>query len=276
MKGISKMGKEVLDSNLRRLELFSKLQNIKKKTGMVVQSLLFSKDKFDKKKAMAWAKKQGYKASQVTESDNFFFVRQKNPGKFKDYRTIVLSDGIKARVAGNMTSKFVGYVTLKGFSKFQDDDVKSELDLKIPLEVEMRFLCEGTNRDGMIRREDLEASLESWSELPIIDWHDMSDMKNPTAHKISDRKGYLGKNPTLKMIEGKEWITNTAYITDRYLAYLIYLAEKNGKPLEISPEYGWTPYFMGGQKHQSNIRPHLITIVDKGHIQGNRMSLLSS
>ena len=28
--------------------------------------------------------------------------------------------------------------------------------------------------------------------------------------------------------------------------------------------------------NKSNIRPHLITIVDKGHIQGNRMSLLSS
>ena len=140
----------------------------------------------------------------------------------------------------------------------------------------MMFLCEGDNRDGTIRREDLEQSLDFWSNLPIIDWHDMNDMKNPTNHKISDRKGFLGSNPSLINRDGKQWLKNTAYITDRYLAYLIYLADKQGNPLEISPEYGWTPYWIGGKKYQSNINPHLITIVDKGHIEGNKLILKAS
>jgi hypothetical protein len=147
------------------------------------------------------------------------------------------------------------------------------MDIQIPMRVELRMLCEGRNRDGTIRKEDLEESLNAWKGLPIIDFHDMTDMANPTAHKISDRKGYVGENLTVKVVDGKEWIVGDGYITDRYLAYLIYLANLRGKPYEISPEFRATPYYMSGVKYQTNIRPHLITVVDRGHLEGNKLAI---
>lgn len=266
------MTKEVLNSKYRILELDEKLSKLKKITGLTVQSLLFDKDKFTTDKARMWAKEHGFRTDKVDITENKVRLRQKMPSQFKDFRTISFSNGIKAVVAGNMKSKFVGSVVLKGFSKFSND-VKSEMDLKIPLEVELLIIKEGANRDGYIRKDDLEESLELWSKPVIIDFHDMEDMKNPSQHKISDRKGFLGDKPQLKLINGEWWVTNTAYITDRYLAYLIYLNEERGKPLEISPEFGWVPFFSGGIRYQTMINPHLISIVDKGHIEGNQMKI---
>ena len=189
------------------------------------------------------------------------------------FRSLQLNEKLdNLRKADCFVSKFAGgNVYPKGFSKFSE--IKSEMDITIPMEVELKILPEGENRDGFISREDLEESLSGWSKPAIIDFHDMSDMLHPTQHKISDRKGFLGDNPRIEMVDGKEWIFNTAYITDRYLAYLIYLADKNGKPLQISPEYGWRKYWVGGTKHQGNLNPHLISIVDAGHIVGNKITI---
>jgi len=189
------------------------------------------------------------------------------------FKSLQLNEKLnKLKKINCFVSKFAGgSIYLKGFSKFSD--IKSEMDLTIPMEVDLKILPEGENRDGYISPEDLEESVVGWSRPAIIDFHDMLDMKNPTKHKISDRKGFLGKNPRIEMVDGREWIFNNAFITDRYLAYLIYLADKNGRPLQISPEYGWRPYWVGGRKHQGNINPHLITIVDKGHIEGNKLTI---
>lgn len=153
--------------------------------------------------------------------------------------------------------------TIHLISKFSEN-IKSEMDMQIPMEVEIRCLCDGPNRDGFINLGMLTEGLPFWSDTPIIDWHD-DDKKNPTKHKISDRGGYLGDNQKIQFIDGKNWIISDGYITDRYLAYLIYLADLKGKNLEISPEFAWNP-----------IRPHLITITDQGHLQGNKLTIKSA
>jgi len=265
------MDKEILNSKLGLIKLNEKLNNLKKKNKFIIQSLLFPKKNYTVDSAKKWAGNKGYKTNNITNTNDFIHLRQKLPKRFNTYKTINLERGVKARIAGNMQSKFVGNIYLKGFSKFSE--IKSELELKIPMEVEMRFLCEGSNRDGNIRREDLEESLNNWSNIPIIDWHNMEDMKNPTEFKITDKKGYLGNQARLEVIGGKQWIIKNAFITDRYLAYLIYLAEKQEEPYEISPEYGYSSYYTGGTKYQANIVPHIITIVNKGHLEGNKLTI---
>ncbi|MCP3684468.1 MAG: hypothetical protein GY861_17525 [bacterium] len=271
------MENEVLNSKLEGIKLFAKLQKMKK-AGMEIQTLLFPKGKFSAASATKWAKSHGYKAIKTHITEKYIRVRQKPPGRYNIFRTINLKNGggIKAVIAKQATSKFAGYIALRGISKFSaEESVKSDTDIEIPMKVELRMLCEGKNRDGRIRREDLEESIKEWAGLPIIDYHDMGDMKNPTQHKISDRIGYVGDNPKLRTVDGKKWITCDGFITDRYLAYLIYLADSRGRPLDISPEFGWTPYYINGQKIQSGIRPHLISIVDKGHLPGRQMVLAS-
>ena len=266
----------VLNSKLAVIKLNAKLSKLKEKTGLVIQSLLFPQDKYDKDSAKKWASAKGYKTDKidVPKDGKFIHLTQKIPGRFNTYKTTSIGDGVQARMAGNNISKFAGHIMMKGFSKFSND-VKSEMDLKIPMDIELRILCDGPNRDGIIKREDLEEALNRW-DVPIIDWHNMKDMKNPTEHKITDRKGYGTKNARIKLIDGKCWTVLDGQITDRYLAYLIYLADKQGNPYEISPEYGWTPYWNGGEKVQSNINPQLITIVDKGHIEGNKLTIKSA
>ena len=241
---------------------------------MVVQSLLFPKADFSVSAAKKWAKEHKFSFKRVDITAKYIRMRQKSPGNFKDFKTINIGDSIKAVIAGNLTSRFVSSLVVKNFSKFSEH-IKSEQDIQIPMKVEMRILSEGQNRDGYIRKKDLEDSLDSWHKPTVIDFHDMNDPNNPSIHKISDRKGYLGKTPYLKQIDGKWWLVNDAYITDRYLAYLIYLNIEKGTPLEISAEFGWIPYWDDGKKIQSNINPHLISIVDKGHIEGNSMTIKS-
>ncbi len=171
-------------------------------------------------------------------------------------------------------SKFSGKVRLVGFSKFSSGNkIKSELDMKIPMEVELLILKEGDTKDGKIVRVDLEESLEMWAGLPIIDFHNMKDMKHPTDYRITDKKGLLGANPQLKIIDSEEWIINSALITDRYLAYLIYLQEQQGKPLEVSAEFQRTQVFNGLDTHLVNIRPHIISIVDNGEMEGSKIKI---
>ncbi len=267
---------DILNSQLAVIKLDAKLSELKNRVGLVIQSLLFPQGKYDQDSAKKWAAEKGYKTNKldIPQEGKFIHLIQKIGSRFNAYKTISVGDEVKARIAGYNVSKFAGHVMMKGFSKFSDD-VKSELDLKIPMEVELKVLCDGVNRDGIIKREGLEEAVASW-DIPIIDWHNLKDMKHPTDHKITDRKGYGTTDARIELIDGKYWTIVNGCITDRYLAYLIYLADKQDKPYEISPEYGWTPFWVGGEKVQANINPHLITIVDKGHIEGNKLTIKSA
>lgn len=266
------MEQATLISKFNAIKLASKLKKLKEKTGFIIQSLLFSKSKFDIKSAKKWAKSEGYLSSKVLITDNKIRLRQKQPGRFKTFRTINIAKGIKALIASSDVSQFVGTMKLLNFSKFSQ--IKSDLEMKIPMKAEIEFLCEGKNRDGIINRVDLEESLDSWEGIPIIDFHDMKDLNGPTEHKIRDRAGYLGK-PTLKIKSGQMWIRAPVEIIDRALAYHLYVKSQSNKPLEVSPEFASSIVYDGGQKYQTNIRPHLICIVDKGHIKNNKISITS-
>ncbi len=267
----------LLNSKLSIIKLDARLANLKKKTGLIIQSLLFPISKYTKNSAEKWAKEKGYKTNKIDipGKGGFIHLTQKIAGRFNIYKTLDIGEGVKARMAGSNVSKFAGQMMVKGFSKFSDN-IKSELDIKIPMDIELKILSDGPNRDGTITRGDMEDALDRWS-VPIIDWHNMDDMKNPTGHKITDRKG-SGAKAKVRLIDGKYWTVLEGQITDRYLAYLIYLADKQGKPYDISAEYGWTPYWNGGEKIQSNINPHLITITDNGngHIEGNKLTIKSA
>jgi len=71
------------------------------KVGTEVQSLIFSKDFFNKSSAKNWAKEHGYKYDYIDEKENTYRIRQKNPNKFnKDiFRTISFGKGIKSVIA---------------------------------------------------------------------------------------------------------------------------------------------------------------------------------
>lgn len=268
------MKKNILESKLNIIKLNERLLKLKKDTGMVIQSILFKKEIFNKKSAIKWLKDHNYKSSSIDITDNYLRFRQKQPKRFNTFKTINLDNGIKAIVANSFNSKFVASLILKNVSKFSEiKDINYE-DINVPMEIELQILCEGQTRDGNIRDEDLQLSLDKWSSLPIIDFHDNSST-DVTQHKISDRKGYLINNPKIKYIDGKKWIVNDGIITDKYLAYLIQFHYNNSEfldPLEISAEFKSIPYYYGTQKCMSNITPYLISIVDKGHIKGNKIT----
>lgn len=67
--------------------------------AMEVQSLLFSRDRFDRRSARAWARRHGYKYGKVDVTANYIRLRQRDPAEFGFMRTIAFGDsGIKAVV----------------------------------------------------------------------------------------------------------------------------------------------------------------------------------
>ena len=70
----------------------------KARKPMNIQSLIFSKDKFTRDKAVNWAKKHGYKTG-IDETGNSYRMRQTSPGDKTKFRTISLTEGISAVVA---------------------------------------------------------------------------------------------------------------------------------------------------------------------------------
>lgn len=69
-----------------------------KKQGTKVQTLIFSKDKFTRAQAIAWAKDHDFRADKVDETENSFRLRQRDPAGFQRLRTISLTDGVQAVV----------------------------------------------------------------------------------------------------------------------------------------------------------------------------------
>lgn len=262
--------REVLKSKLKVLTLGERLSKLKEKAGMVVQSVLFSKDKFSVESAKAWAEKHGFVAHKVDVTDQFIRLRQKQPSRFKDFRTVIFTEGVKAVVAGNLKSKFAGSMSFNAISKF-GADIKSDQDIQIPMRVEFKILKAGQNRDGFLTKEEMEQSASLWSDIPAIDFHDKT--KEPTAHKITDRKGYTTGEARVTNINGEWWLVVPGEIFDRALAYQLYLRALRGKKLEISAEYGWNKSWNGGVLYQTDVTPYLISFVNKGHIDGNEVKI---
>lgn len=72
---------------------------------MVVQSLIFSKEKFTEAEAKAWAREHDYKSSGVDETEDSYRIRQRDPGDFvsSSFRTVELDTGVSA-VMGHLKS----------------------------------------------------------------------------------------------------------------------------------------------------------------------------
>jgi hypothetical protein len=60
-----------------------------------VQSILFRKNYYTKKNAINWLKKHGYKYSKIDETDNFYRARQFPPRKYKKFKTLTPTPGIR-------------------------------------------------------------------------------------------------------------------------------------------------------------------------------------
>ena len=69
--------------------------------SMQIQTLIFSKTKFNRGSAMKWAVNHDFTASKVDEKANTLRIRQRDPDDFADatFRTITLTNGVKAVVA---------------------------------------------------------------------------------------------------------------------------------------------------------------------------------
>lgn len=70
-------------------------------SGLEIQSLLFSKDKFTEEDAIAWAKEHGFKSSDIDETEDSIRIRQDDPDLFEEdsFKTIDLTQGVQAVVA---------------------------------------------------------------------------------------------------------------------------------------------------------------------------------
>lgn len=286
---------QILDSKFAMLKLeqnISKLEESFSKNASKVQSILFDVKKFNIAKSKAWLKSHGYVILKIHTTDQYHRFRQMEPKKGAMMRTITLAPGIKAIVMrdGASTSKqskfksqFASQIRLKRISKFAAmSAVKSDLDMPIPMQAQVRILKTGANRDGIIRKIDLENMVNSFEGLPIIDWHNMGDMTKATDFKVSEQKGFInaGSQRVIQdpMDPNTYWVVADMTITDRYLAYLAYLAEIQGRPLEVSAEYGWVPEFSGTSKFQTNIRPQLLTVTKhaEAHIKGAGLKITSN
>jgi hypothetical protein len=69
--------------------------------GTEIQTLIFDKDKFDKKSAKEWAKKHDFKYGFVDEKEETLRIRQQNPSSFRKdtFRTIDITKGVQAVIA---------------------------------------------------------------------------------------------------------------------------------------------------------------------------------
>jgi len=166
-------------------------------------------------------------------------------------------------------SKFTSAeISIVNISKFNSVNIKSDLDITIPMEVSLKLVKAGPNKDGLLPDEELKKC--SWNKIPIIDFHDDSD--EPTLFTITDKKGEIIESGT-KMIDGSLWSVGKGLIYDRYLAYLIYLGKINEEPLEISVEYKYLKDFTSNGLVQRDITPARLSVVRSGHIVGNSLDI---
>ena len=63
---------------------------------MTIQSVLIDTNKFTLKKAYEWVVTHGFKHNKIDVKAKYYRFRQFNPKNNKQYRTIILTDGVKA------------------------------------------------------------------------------------------------------------------------------------------------------------------------------------
>lgn len=194
-----------------------------------------------------------------------------------NYNHLNLISKLSSKPKKEMTSKFTAITKIKNISKFSKlpENIKSDLDIPIPMDVEIWILKEGKNRDGGIPISELIDSVPRWEGIDIIPFHDMEDMSTITTKNINDECGSVD-TCRIEEADGYKWTVVNARITNRNIAYQMYLRELKGDPIKVSAEYKWArDYDLNGDVIQTNIRPKLISLVDKGHIKGNKIEIKS-
>lgn len=170
------------------------------------------------------------------------------------------------------TSKFNSKLIIKNVSKFMNlpSEIKSDLDIQIPMDVELWVLSEGKNRDGMVFLEDMVSSLSMWGDgVDIIPYHGTNE--GITKYNLVDELGVTDRS-RIGEKDNKKWIVVDARITNRNVAYQMYLRQLKNEPIEISAEYMYSlDYDNEGNPIQTNLRPGAIALVNSGHIMGNKI-----
>ena len=158
-----------------------------------------------------------------------------------DHNHLNLVSKLSSKLNKEMTSKFTAVTKITNISKLSKlpEDIKSDLDIKIPMDVEIRILKEGPNRDGNVLISELIDSVPRWENAGIIPFHDMNDMDNITTKNINDDCGSVD-TCRIEEIDGCKWVVLNARITNRNIAYQMYLREQKNDPIEVSAEYLWT------------------------------------
>jgi len=102
------MSEEMKSRELKHIDIdeLDKLQ----REPTEVQSLIFSKEKFTREEAVAWAKEHDFSSSKVDEKEETFRLRQREPSEFKEdsFRTIDLTEGVQA-IIGNLKENNSGH-----------------------------------------------------------------------------------------------------------------------------------------------------------------------
>ena len=157
-----------------------------------------------------------------------------------NYNHLNLVSKLSSKPRKEMTSKFTAVTKIKNISKFSKlpMDIKSDLDMPIPMDVEIWILKEGENRDGNIPVSELIDSVPRWQGIDIIPFHDMEDMSAITAKNINDECGSVD-TCRIEEADGLKWTVLDARITNRNIAYQMYLREQKGNATQVSAEYKW-------------------------------------
>jgi len=169
-----------------------------------VQSLIFSKDKFDSAaNAKKWATDHDFRADKVDETEDSFRLRQRDPGDFRpdSFRTIKLADGVSA-VIGKLKEAGKGILCV---------ETKTVL-LKLS-DVNEEGVIEGyasvfknKDRNGeVVDKGAFKKTLNDGKKVPLLWQHDPSDPIGPVEEAKEDDTGLRIKAQILQTIQrGRE------------------------------------------------------------------------
>ena len=173
----------------------------------------------------------------------------------------------------NKTSKFSANLVIKNISKFSKlpNKVISDLDIPIPMNVEIYILKDQKTRDGIITKTELIKSLDKWSGVEVIIPHKDNDGFTPFG--IHEEFGSVDGAKIIQQ-NNENWLVVPARITSRPVAYQMYLKQLKNEPIQVSAEFNWVPYYdTNGDMYITDIEPGRISLVKEGHITGNKIEI---